>query len=156
MAASKRRAPSARARGFAALHAGKRALGWDDEMYRGYLEQLTGKRSASDLTDTELARVLDDMRVRGFQRKEGSAPQVPQERATQLQKARAVWGELADLGALQSPTEAGFCAYVERMTRRSRPEWCTPPQLSTVIEGLKAWGTRARLAAMPDDKRPLA
>jgi hypothetical protein len=154
-AESKMSKGSARNRTLGAIHAGRRALRWDVETYRMYLDQLVGKRSASECTDEELARVLDDMRVRGFERKEGAPPAVPRERATQLSKARALWAELSAIGALRNPTDVAFCGYVERMTRKSRPEWCTPEQLSRVIEGLKAWVERERNAQIPDDKRPV-
>ncbi|MEX2155084.1 MAG: regulatory protein GemA [Gemmatimonadaceae bacterium] len=134
---------SVRKRSLAAIHAGKRQLGWDDETYRGYLEQLTAKRSASELTDGELARVLDDMRQRGFARRPGAAAPTSKP-ATQLDKAWALWQELGELGELRSPGETGFHGYIERVAKRSRPEWCTPEQLSQVIEGLKAWLARAR------------
>lgn len=136
---------TARGRAISALHAGRRALGWDDERYRAQLEALTGKRSASELSDAQLALVLDDMRRRGFARAAGEPGAKPArtERATQVDKARALWKELAAIGEVRNPTDIGFCHYVERMTKKSRPEWCTPEQLSKIIEGLKAWLARA-------------
>jgi phage gp16-like protein len=134
----------------AAIHTGKRALGLDDAAYRGLLGQVTGKSSAADLTGTERARVLDRMRELGFGRA-GKARPAPRERkpATQLDKARALWGELAQLGpvelrVLRDSSEAAFYAFVQRQTGKSRPEWCTPQELNAVIEGLKAWLGRAR------------
>lgn len=145
---------SVRNRTLGAIHAGRRALRWDVETYRAFLQQLVNKESASTCTDQELYLILDEMRQRGFQRKEGSAPAVPRERATQLSKAQALWGSLAELGALTNPSESGFVRYVERMTGRSRPEWCTPAQLSKVIEGLKAWVQRQ--STLPDVEESIA
>lgn len=139
-----------RSRSLAALHAGKRALGWDDETYRAFVHGYTGRDSAADCTVEQLASLLDQMRARGFQRAPGAKEYSTTQPRSQLDKARALWGELDALGALRSPGEAGFCAYVERMTGRSRPEWCTPEQLSRVIEGLKAWTARERRAAASD------
>lgn len=42
----------------ARLHCIKKEQGWDDDAYRDILEARTGQRSASDLTDIELARVV--------------------------------------------------------------------------------------------------
>lgn len=134
-------ASATRNRSLAALHTGRRQLAWDEDTYRDWLASVTGKRSASELTDAELARALNDMRQRGFQRAPG-APIPKAAAGTQLEKARTLWTELTVLGALRVPGEQAFHAYVERMTRRSRPEWCTPEQLSKVIEGLKAWRDR--------------
>lgn len=136
-----------RARSLAAIHAGKRQLGWDDESYRIFVEQITGKSSASLCTDDELGRVLDGMRERGYQRREGVAPGVTGERKTQLDKARRLWEELHAIGAVRHVGSVAFYAYIERMTRQSRPEWCTPAQLTVVIEGLKAWLERERKKA---------
>lgn len=48
-----------------AVHASKRQLALDDEVYRDLLERMTGKRSARDLDDAQLRRVLSEMRRLG-------------------------------------------------------------------------------------------
>ena len=51
----------------AALHAGKRELGLDEDTYHLMLEMVTGKDSAALMTIPEITRVLDHMRGRGWQ-----------------------------------------------------------------------------------------
>jgi phage gp16-like protein len=55
----------------AAIHMGKKALGLDDDTYRDMLEHVTGKRSAKDMSDDHLVKVLQHMETLGFnQRKD--------------------------------------------------------------------------------------
>lgn len=130
----------------AAIHTGKRALGLDDEAYRALIEDLTGKRSAADLTPAERAHVLDRMRDLGF-RRPGRAEAPGRRRPTQIDKARALWQELDALGALRDAAPAALHAFCERQTGKSRLEWCTPAELNVVIEGLKSWLARERRRA---------
>ena len=129
-----------RQRDLAAIHMGRKSLELDDDTYRLLLEGVTGKRSAGDLGPAERARVLDKMRELGFQRapKRRAAPQ------THEQKARALWRRLGEQGALRDHSTQAFQSFVERQTGKSRVEWCTPDELNSVIEALKAWLARHR------------
>lgn len=143
----KRKADPRRKAELAAIHTGKRALGLDDTEYRALLEELTGKRSAADLTRAERAHVLDRMRGLGFRPPAGAAADGGLRRPTQIDKARALWRELEATGALKDPSPAALRAFCERQTGKSRLEWCTPHELNLVIEGLKSWLARVRRAA---------
>lgn len=134
----------------AAIHAGRRSLGWDEDTYRTVLRQLTGKASAADLTVYERAAVLDKMRDLGFKRtRQGYTGRAPRRdgRPTQLDLIRTLWGELAATGALRDPSEPALQAFGERQTGKSRLEWCTPGELRQIIEALKSWAARSRRAA---------
>lgn len=48
------------------IHIGKKQLGLDDDVYRDLLVQATGKRSCKDMTDNELAAVLNLLQQKGF------------------------------------------------------------------------------------------
>lgn len=130
----------------AAIHMGKKSLGWDDETYRDLLRQLTGKSSSAELSVLQRGVVLDTMRELGFQRAAGSAarPRSTTPRASQADKVRALWDDLVALGGLRDSSDRALVAFVERQTKKSRLEWCTPHELNKVIEGLKAMLARAR------------
>jgi phage gp16-like protein len=133
------------------IHQGKKALGWSDETYRDVLHQLTGRTSAADLDDAGRALVMDRMRDLGFART-GRSAEWDGARAAgddvppQVLKARALWDQLAAAGALRDASAAALQAFAERQTGKSRLEWCTPKELNSVVEGLKAWLARARAA----------
>lgn len=139
-----------RARELAAIHTGRRKLGWDDETYRDVLAQLAGgKRSAKDLTTEERRRVLDRMRDLGFApvagKPAGRTRRKPAaEPAGQWDLARELWAQLGEVADLKDPSEAGLRRFLERQTKKSRPEWCSPQELNKVVEGLKAWLARER------------
>lgn len=135
-----------------AIHAGKRALGWDDEAYRDALHQLTGKTSAGDLDAEERARVLDRMRELGFSRTGRSAGWDggrARGESPQVRKARELWTALGATGELRDTSDTALHTFCLRQTGRSRLEWCGPEQLNKVIEGLKAWLARAQLKPAP-------
>ncbi|WP_027855239.1 gp16 family protein [Marinobacterium litorale] len=89
-----------RNRDLAAIHAARRALALDEDLYRELLEQWTGKRSAADLTARERGKVLNELGKIGFQRKPrqqpGKHPGTPNnlEKEPMLQKVEA---QLADM-----------------------------------------------------------
>jgi phage gp16-like protein len=129
----------------AAIHLGKKQLGWSDDVYRDVIAGVSNgaTRSAADLNAAQRARLLDMMREHGFK-----GPQRPVKRRheipTQDDKVRALWGDLVTVGALRDASERALQSFVERQTGKSRIEWCTPEELNDVIEGLKGWLARAR------------
>ena len=48
------------------IHIAKKQLDLDDDVYRDLLAQATGKRSCKDMTDNELAAVLNLLQQKGF------------------------------------------------------------------------------------------
>lgn len=45
----------------AQIHILKKALGWDDDLYRDVLENLTGKRSTKDMSIKDRWKVINHM-----------------------------------------------------------------------------------------------
>lgn len=137
-----------RAAELGAIHAGRRALRWDDDTYRATLIQLTGKDSAANLDERERAAVLDRMRELGFKRTGKASGWTGTERGrTQQGKVRELWAALREAGALRDDSDVALRAFCARQTGRDRLEWCTPVELNKVVEGLKAWLARVRVAA---------
>lgn len=50
----------------AKIHIGKQQLGLDDETYRALLKSVTGKTSSADMGVTDLHKVVEAMKQRGF------------------------------------------------------------------------------------------
>ena len=77
------------------IHTGKKVLGWDDDTYREVLARETGKRSASDCSDTELERMIRYMRAQGFSplAKHGKKPSVAAGRKAMVNKIEAILTE---------------------------------------------------------------
>lgn len=48
------------------IHIAQQQLGLDDDVYRDLLAQATGKRSCKDMSDNELAAVLNLLQQKGF------------------------------------------------------------------------------------------
>ena len=66
----------------------QKQLGMDDDVYRELLHRMAGKRSCTELTATELARVLREMERLGF------APSRPAPERMPLRQARQKIGVL--------------------------------------------------------------
>ena len=128
----------------AQIHIARKELGLDDSTYYPMIETLTGKDSAALMTVVELQQVIDHMRSRGW--KNANAPARKRTDRTvfrksdkgHVRKVWALWGALARAGALRDGSKPACRAFVKRMTECEDPEWLTPKQANTVIEGLKA------------------
>lgn len=138
----------------AAIHVGRKALGWEEETYRALLQALTGKRSAGEMSAAERAKVIDYMRSQGFAPLDGGDPaaavarrlQVPEGTKPQVALIEALWEALAERGALRredAAAGAGLDAWVARTTGVASRLWLTPAQANQAIEGLKAWLRRS-------------
>lgn len=119
----------------AAIHAAKRDLGMDDDTYRTMLATETGKRSAKDLSISEMNKVLDRCRKAGAKLK--PRKQVAQhpgrphnlETSMQLRKVEAL---LAELGTPWSYADG----IARQQTGIAKVAWVNPRQLRAVIAAL--------------------
>lgn len=120
-----------------AIHAGKRALGLDDETYRGLLRDVTGRESCRELSARELKVVLYHLRQAGF-------VQRPREQSPQEKKIRALWLTLATAGKVRDRSFRAMAGYMRRMLHKD-PQGASVSELALVIESLKAWCRRAEV-----------
>lgn len=124
------------------IHVAKRDLGLDDDTYRALLaEECNGKASAAYLTLKELETVLARLKRGGFKVRStrGDRAQAPD---PQSSKIRALWLDLAAMGAVKNPSEAALGAFIKRMTGVDALQWLSAKQSSAVIEQLKKWQSR--------------
>lgn len=129
------RAEALRKKELAAIHLGKKQLGFDDEDYRDYLETLTGKRSASKMSQSERRRVLDEMRkdTGGKVYKPSTRVKAGASREPMLKKVYAL------LYALNRPLEYGLST-LKQMFGADAPdrlEWANGEQLYKLIAALE-------------------
>lgn len=131
-------AAPARNRLIGAVHAAAKGSGLDDDTYRAMLEQLTGKRSAAQLSDGELRQVLDHMNGQRGDRR--FTP--PKTSNPTAKKVRALWISLHGLGAIEDPSEKALRSWVKRQHHVDDLAFVRPSQSFAVIEGLKQWCAR--------------
>lgn len=117
------------------IHTGRRALGMDEDTYRDMLERLTGKRSCTGLTDSQLSTVVQHLRYLGFD------PAGAPETAGQRTLIRRVWLHMHRAGIVRDRSLRALDAYCVRTVRS--PLWrCSVKDCQTVIESLKGWHAR--------------
>lgn len=121
----------------AKIHLAKQQLGLDDATYRALLQRVAGVDSARDLDPGGRGQVLAELRRLGWR------PRLPP-LTGQAAKIRALWLELAQLGAVRHSGEQAMNAFVRRMTRVRNVRRLTPAQANVVIEALKHWRARLR------------
>lgn len=146
---------SERTKLLAKIHVAKKQLALDDETYRDVLERVTGLRSAKELEERELVRVLDAFRQSGWvdSSKSANAAQTPKSTKPHVRKIWALWTAMCKSGYVDAKdTRAALRAFVENRTSVTDPEWLTPEQATTVIESLKQWQRReaAKAANKPE------
>lgn len=128
---------------------GKRELALDDDMYRDMLEQSVGVRSAKNLSQWQLSKVLDHMKGLGFKPKHKPRP-----RAEEVTKLKAIWITMHQQGFVRNGSDAAIDAYVRRMTTAQngrgidRAIWLKSHQAAEVLESLKKWHYRLMCEAI--------
>jgi len=121
----------------AKIHIAKKELGLDDETYRDTLEGITGKRSASELSDKQLATVLDVFKKHGFKPKKRSSFQKTDD--PQHKKALVLWSLLNEAGVVRNGSPQALAEFATNRIKTDRVEWLTPSDWNRIIEVLKQW-----------------
>lgn len=128
------------------IHVAKRSLGMEDEDYRAMLQAQTRKTSCSDMSMSELEKVVEHLRSRGFEelpsKKAAAKPPVKLAADPQSKLIRHLWLKLHGMGAVKDSSEAALAAFVKRQTKVERLEWLNGYQAGLVIESLKKWVDR--------------
>src|SRR5690606_20778762 len=102
----------------------------------------TGKLSAAECTEAELATLIAWLQSKGFRPlpkaggKAGASHPV-------ARKARALWISLYHLGVVHNPSEQALEAFAARQVGCERLAWMRQGQGDKLIEALKAMAERA-------------
>ncbi|NKC21608.1 DUF1018 domain-containing protein [Pseudoalteromonas sp. S4498] len=139
------------------IHVGKTSLGWDEDLYRQILVELTKKESCEGMNVGELNKVLSHMKDKGFKvvtKKRGgkNSPMtrdIAPEDKTPLDKLRQVWIAMSHRGYLRDGSEAALLNWSKSQAKRmnsnvaiERLEWLRAPMVHALIEQLKSWYAR--------------
>ena len=133
------------------IQIGKRDLALDDDMYRDMLEKTVGVRSAKNLSQWQLSKVLDHMKGLGFKPKKSSKPKP---RAPEVAKIKAIWITMHEQGFIRNGSDKAIDSYVKRMTSKTNSAgvacaaWLKSNQAAEVLESLKAWHFRSMCDAI--------
>lgn len=127
------------------IHIARSDLQMDEDTYRQMLQGLTGKASTKWMDNTQLNRVLESMKKKGFRIKPAGKAKsdLPLDNHPQSKKIRALWLEMAAAGTVRDSSEQALALWVKRETGISALRWLSNEQASSVIEKLKKWQRRA-------------
>ena len=121
---------------------GQKRLGWDDALYRAWLEKHTGKRSAKDCSEAQLSALADEMRDLGALDKPGEVARIPggsgPDRPTQRQW-RAALGLSKKLGMTGKPDDPAFITFCKKITKLENPRFLNRDGISGLILALENW-----------------
>ena len=140
--------PADRKAMLAKVHIARKELRLDEDSYRDVLRRVVGASSAASCTIAEL-----DLLIAEFKRLGWKAPaRRPLSGKPNVRMIHGLWKDLAPY--LGDASAEALRAFVRRQTKSrlhpegiDAPEFLDGPQANRVIEGLKAWLTRARAAA---------
>ena len=119
------------------IRVAKGQLGMDETMYRQFLQDTIGKRSLTGSTSKEQWRVVEELKVMGFQpRPIHKGKELPSD--PQAKKMRSLWLTMADCGVVRDRSEQALNSYVRRITGQTLAD-ATTKQCIVVIETLKSW-----------------
>ncbi|MDY0011309.1 MAG: DUF1018 domain-containing protein [Rhodocyclaceae bacterium] len=128
---------------YAMIHLGAKRMGWDEDIRRAWMEKHTGKRSSTECTEPELARLadelrglgaLDDGRPLGKADRGGKGSDRPSRQ--QWKKAAVLCKQLGFTGGIDDPA---FAAFVARVAKVDNPRFLTRTGLRNVLLGLENW-----------------
>jgi len=127
------------------IHIARSDLQMDEDTYRQMLQGLTGKASTKGMDTTQLDRVLESMKKKGFRVKPAgkATSSLPLDNHPQSKKIRALWLEMAAAGIVRDSSEQALALWVKRETGISALRWLSNEQASSIIEKLKKWQRRA-------------
>lgn len=128
---------------YAMLHLGAKRLGWDEDVRRAWMEKHVSKRSASDCTDGELARLVDLMRGTGALDDGRPLGKADTGGKGYDRPTRQQW-KLAAVLCKQRGWESGiddtrFATFVRRIAKVDNPRFLTKTGFRAVILGLENW-----------------
>ncbi len=113
------------------IHVARRDLQLDDDTYRTFLVQCTGKTSCRELSVAQLERVLDAMKERGFKKQKKHPRRRFKGHVTPREKIYKIWQQMFLDGFVSDISDAALDKYVERLTARrnggqgvSTLAWC--------------------------------
>ncbi|EGH7836577.1 regulatory protein GemA [Salmonella enterica] len=126
------------------IHIAKGRLGIDTETYRQMLLSVTGKTSTSDMSPSQLNKVLTAMKAKGFVVKPSSKARTTRQLTDfpQAKKLRALWIEMHAQGFVRDSSEEALRRWVKRETGIDGLQWLEADKASTAIEKLKKWQER--------------
>lgn len=143
------------------IHVGCKQLGLDDDTRRDLQLVATGKASMAAMTETDLLKVVEALKQRGFSptgnsyyagRKGKGAAKAPARKAARadVRFIHVLWEKLGEAGALKRPDRAGLNAFIRS---RFESKWAAVPidvdtlqnagQINAVIRALKDMCKRA-------------
>lgn len=132
----------------AAIHACAAKLGLDTadknpaSEYRSMLLAVGGKTSTTDMDEAALKRVMVHL-LRTLNPSDKPRPKD----GWQAEKARNLWAELGQIGALKDPSDEGLRRFVEAQLGVSALRFLDTHQANRIVETLKAWLKRERSKA---------
>ena len=139
----------------AAIHIEQKALGLSKDDAESVKLAITGQASAGSMTAAQRAKYL--VHLSGLQKNaalsRGEKPAYDTKRPAAQRsvddagdcrwgKARAMWADLASLGAVDHDTDEALLAYVKRQTHMEAWRFLNTFQINGVIESLKRWQDR--------------
>lgn len=120
----------------------------DDAVWRPFLVQHAGGiDSTRAMSETQLHAVVRALYAAGAPKRPGKsgAKRARYTACPQLDKARALWIALADAEEVRDRSDTALAKFIRRQTRVDIG-LLTPEQWLPVIEALKSWARRARVA----------
>lgn len=126
----------------AMVHIAKSRMGMDDETYRDWLAKNTGKRSSSDLSDRQLATLVQTLRTAGYLAEAPATARVIAGKGAnrptdaQWKTARGLVKKLGLDGGLDGEA---FASFVKRVGKVDNPRFLTKATMASVLIGLEKW-----------------
>lgn len=144
-----KRAADPRRQQLARIHAGKKALGLDEETYRALLERVTGKRSSADMTTEQRNDVLREFARLGLRNDAQTEKKRrwPGQPDAALMKSRPMLRKVSALLADSKRPWSYAHGLAKRMHEVDKVEWLNDHQLGKLVSAMQIDANRRRKPA---------
>ncbi|MBS4016772.1 MAG: DUF1018 domain-containing protein [Dechloromonas sp.] len=123
------------------IHLGRRCLGWDDETYRGWMQEQVGKHSSTECTDRELSHLVTYLQSLGVVDKKSE--QLPASAGRQSRPTKKQWEYALDLskkvgmtGTMDDPALVTLC---RKVAKKDHPRFLDQKGIGNLINALQGW-----------------
>lgn len=130
-----------------AIHAEVNRRKIDDDTYRDILKNVAGASSSKKCSIPQLKAVLAAVKGKSY------TPSRPKASSPYIQKARALWLSLYNLGEIDDPSDKALTSFARRQLKIDALQWATPEVASSLIEPLRAMCERAGFVTASNVKR---
>lgn len=122
------------------IQIGRRKAGWSHDVHVDFMRERYKKSTTLILTFEQAEDYLKHLRKGGhIGWGPGKSGKKDRRKISPKKYVQILWKKLDEAGKLKDPSQESLNKYVRRVAKVDHLDWCSQSQLTSVLNGLKAW-----------------